>query len=153
STIANVCIAHGLRTFELDDPERFPDRRDIRGQPTNVRFLATVLRLGDLLDMSNDRACPVLLNAACPLPGDSLAHWTQYRRIHHRLTSPDRIEITAECETQDEHRVLQDWCQWIVDETKASRHLMSRSLRHRDWQIPFAEMEGPSASIVIRPAA
>jgi len=83
-TIADVCIAHGLRHFELDDPERFPDRRDIRGEPTNVRFLAIILRLGDLLDMSHDRACPVLLNAACPLPGDSLAHWTQYQRLTHR---------------------------------------------------------------------
>src|SRR3989304_917417 len=46
-TIADVCIAHGLRHRELDDPERFPDRRDVRGQPTNVRFLAIMLRLGD----------------------------------------------------------------------------------------------------------
>lgn len=133
-TIADVCVAHGLRTHELEDQERFPDRRDIRGNAVNVRLLAILLRLGDLLDMSVDRACPLLLNAACPLPADSLAHWTQYQRITHRLTAPDRIEITAECENQGEHRVL-DWCQWIVDEVRASRTLLARSKRHHEYHL------------------
>jgi molecular chaperone HtpG len=147
-TIADVCVAHGLRTHELEDNERFPDRRDIRGESVNVRLMAILLRLGDLLDMSADRACPLLLNAACPLPADSLAHWTQYQRITHRLTAPDRIEITAECETQNEHRVLQDWCQWIVDEVRAARTLLSRSKRHHQYELPVAEMEGWDKTIV-----
>jgi hypothetical protein len=151
-TIGDVCVAHGMPSAALDDSERFPSRRDVRGQAVNVRFVATILRLGDLLDMSCDRACPVLLNAACPLPSDSLAHWTQYQRIIHRLTAPDRVEIIAECETQDEHRVLQDWCQWIVDETKSAREAVARGLRHQEWQPPFAELEGSGASIVVRPA-
>ncbi|MDQ3818641.1 MAG: hypothetical protein M3362_13320, partial [Acidobacteriota bacterium] len=108
-TISDICVAHGLRTYELEDRERYPDRRDIQGYAVNVRLIAILLRLGDLLDMSYDRACPLLLNAANPLPADSYAHWTQYQRIVHRLTSPDKIEITAECQTQEEHRVLQDW--------------------------------------------
>jgi len=103
------------------------------------------------LDMSADRACPLLLNAACPLPADSLAHWTQYQRITHRLTAPDRIEITAECENQSEHRVLQDWCQWIVDEVRAARTLLSRSKRHHEYELPIAETEGNDKTIVIRP--
>jgi hypothetical protein len=151
-TIADVCVAHGLKTYELEDNERFPDRRDIRGNAVNVRLMAILLRLGDLLDMSADRACPLLLNAACPLPADSLAHWTQYQRITHRLTAPDRIEITAECENQNEHRVLQDWCQWIVDEVHAARTLLSRSKRHHDFELPIAENEGSGRTIVVRPA-
>lgn len=151
-TIASICVAHGLRTYELEDQERFPDRRDVRGQLVNVRLMAILLRLGDLLDMSADRACPILLNAACPLPPNSYAHWTQYQRITHRLTAPDRIEIRAECLTQEEHRVLQDWCQWIVDEVYSSRTLLFRSMRHHDYVLPFAQIEGPKKTIEIRPA-
>src|SRR5258705_1716889 len=150
-SIADVCIAHGLRTHELEDNERFPDRRDIRGDAVNVRLMAILLRLGDLLDMSADRACPLLLNAACPLPADSLAHWTQYQRITHRLTAPDRIEITAECQNQEEHRILQDWCQWIVNEVRGARTLLSRSRRHHTYELPVAEIEGTDKTIVIRP--
>lgn len=152
-TIADVCVAHGFRTHELEDNERFPDRRDIRGEAVNVRLMAILLRIGDLLDMSADRACPLLLNAACPLPADSLAHWTQYQRITHRLTAPDRIEIRAECRNQSEHRVLQDWCQWIVDEVHAARTLLSRSNRHHAYELPLAENEGNNKTIEVRPAA
>ncbi len=151
-TITDVCIAHGLPHHELEDQERYPDRRDIRGEAVNVRLMAILLRLADLLDMSSDRACPLLLNAACPLPPDSLAHWSQYQRITHRLTAPDKLEITAECETQDEHRVLQDWCQWIVDEIKNARALMARASRHGEWHPPHASLEGSESTIVIRPA-
>jgi molecular chaperone HtpG len=151
-TIADICVSHGLRHYELEDKEKFPEKRDIQGYSVNVRLLAILLRLGDLLDMSYDRACPMLMNAASPLPADSYAHWEQYDRITHRSTSPNRIEVTAECEKQEEHRVLQDWCQWIVDEVREARILMSRTELHSDWQPPEATIDAPGASIIVRPA-
>jgi len=151
-TIADVCVAHGLKQEELEDRERYPDRRDIRGYQVNVRFCAILLRLGDLLEMSADRACPLLLNAACPLPSESFAHWTQYQRIEHTLTAPDLIEIIAKCENQDEHRFLKDWCQWLVDEVRNAGILMSHASRHSDWQLPKASIDCPDATIRIIPA-
>ena len=150
-TIADICIAHGFAKKDLEDKERFPDQRDIRGEKVNVRFLATVFRLGDLLDMSCDRACPLLLNAGCPIPPDSYAHWTQYQQITHRNTSPREIEITALCRTQDEHRVLLDWCQWIVDEASNATILMAHARRHQGWVAPTAKLDGDTPSISIRP--
>ncbi|MDO8532808.1 MAG: hypothetical protein Q7T26_11730 [Dehalococcoidia bacterium] len=129
-TVSDVCVSHGLRREQLEDNERYPERRDVRGETANVRLMAILLRIGDLLDMSYDRACPLLLNAACPLPAESLAHWSQYQRITHRLTSHDRIDITAECHQQEEHRTLQDWCQWLVEEANNANVLMARATRH-----------------------
>lgn len=151
-TIADVCVAHGLKPHELDDREKYPEHRDVRNDPVNVKFVAIILRLGDLLDMSIDRACPLLLNAACPLSAESYAHWSQYQRITHRSTTPERIEITAECQTQDEHRFLQDWCQWIVDEVAHARVVMARTARHGTWQPPKVGLEAPDQTINIRPA-
>lgn len=151
-TIANVCIAHGLASHELADHDRFPDRRDIRGEKVNVRLMAILLRLGDLLDMSHDRACPLLLSAACPLPAESLAHWSQYQRITHRMTAPDRIEITARCDTQDEHRYLHDWCRWLAQEAREAEFTLKESKRHK-WEPPKVTLEEPNATISIAPAA
>jgi molecular chaperone HtpG len=151
-TIANICVGHGLTSHELEDNELFPDRCDVQGQKVNARFLAILLRIGDLLDMSFDRACPLLLNAASPLPAESLAHWTKYQRITHRLTAPDRIELRADCFTQEEHRFLQDWCQWLADEIQESRVIMSRVERHSDWSPPIVNLEGPDQTIAIRRA-
>ena len=151
-TVADVCKGHCLGHEELQDKDRYPERRDVRGDTVNVRFLAILLRLGDLLDMSVDRACPMLLSAASPLPADSLAHWTKYQRISHRLTAPDRVEIVAECHEQDEHRFLQDWCQWLVDEVNHAGVAMAQASRHRGWTPPRVTLTGADATIRIGPS-
>ena len=151
NTLINVCVAHGLEQTELLDQEKFPDRRDIRGETVNIRFLALLVRIGDLLDTSNDRACPLLLNTVCPIPADSLAQWTRYQRITHRLTAYDRIELTALCKNQEEHRFLQDWCNWLVEELKGAGTIMSRSSRHGDWKPPYASLDGETPTLIIKP--
>ncbi|HEV7771099.1 MAG TPA: ATP-binding protein [Solirubrobacterales bacterium] len=152
-TIVDVCVAHGLTSAELAMDERYPTRRDIRGSPVDVRFMAILLRLGDLLDLSHDRGCPLLLNAASPLPAGSIAHWQQYQRIVHRVTSPDRLELQAECETQEEHRLLRDWCQWIEDEARDAQLLMRGSDRHGGWQPPNARLADPDPTFTIKPSS
>ncbi len=151
-TIRNCCISHGLTQPELEDRQMYPDRCDIQGEKVNVRFLAILLRIGDLLDMSHNRACPLLLSAASPLPPESLAHWSKYQKITHRMTAPDKVEVRAECDTQDEHRFLQDWCQWLVQELREAGVAMSRATRHNNWVPPNASIEGPDRTIDIRPA-
>jgi hypothetical protein len=150
-TIADVCASHGLAQHELLDEDRYPERRNLRGDEVNVRFLSLLLRIGDLLDLRTDRACPLLLSAASPLPADSLAHWTQYQRIVHRLTAPDIIQLEAECRNQQEHSYLLDWCQWLVKELQGAAVLMARATRHHGWTPPHASLEQP-ATIDIRPA-
>lgn len=152
NTIADVCIAHGLSQIELENNEKYPEERDIQGDKVNVRFLAILLRLGDLLDMSHERACPLILNTASPLPTDSLPHWTQYNCITQRVTSPAKIEIIAKCNTQDEHRLLKDWCQWIVNEVNNSSVIMGRAIRHASWKAPVAKVNGTNPTIIITPS-
>lgn len=152
ATISAVCEAHGFDRFELQDDGRFPERRDIRGDKVNVRFMAILLRLGDLLDMDVDRACPLLLNAANPLPWDSLAHWTQYERLSHKMVAPDLIEIVAECMTQEEHRLLFDWCQWLVDEVREAAVVMPHAARHSEWRPPKVSLGTATSTIQVKPS-
>jgi molecular chaperone HtpG len=150
--IASVCVAHGLRQNELNDPVRFPDVSTIRNERVNVRLLAVLLRLGDLLDMSTDRACPLLLNAASPLPAGSMAHWTQYNCISLISVEHDKILLNAECKNQEEHRFLHDWCAWLVSELDQAQRLMARSRRHVGWLPPVATIDQTGSTINIQPA-
>jgi hypothetical protein len=150
-TIADVCIGHGLDQRSLDDSEAYPLERDVHREKVNVRLMAILFRLGDLLDIESDRACPLLLNAASPIPSLSRAHWTQYQRIRHRLTTPETIAIVAECVTQDEHRILTDWCNWIQSETEGATRLLQTSKYHSAWRPPRAVV-GDQGTIQIRPA-
>jgi molecular chaperone HtpG len=151
-TIAAVCESHGLSSNELDDSQKFPDRRTVRDELVNVRLMTLLLRIADLLDVSPERACPLVQSAAAPLPVESVAHWGQYKRFCHRLTAPDRIELEAECETADEHRLVRDWCQWIVDEVAGAHTLMAGAHRHAGWKPPIARMDGNSATITVKAA-
>jgi molecular chaperone HtpG len=146
-TIADVCIGHGLSHNELKDPSRYPEQRQLAGDHANVRWMAIMLRLGDLLDMRADRACPLLLNAAAPLPPESVVHWTQYQKLTHFLVAPKKIEIRAECDTREEYQVLRDWCQWIEEEAKNAALVMMHAERHSDWKPPEPKIDiGKSSS-------
>ncbi len=140
-TISDVCVAHGFDRKRLDDRNRFPLARQIRGENANVRLLAILLRLGDLLDLDSSRACPMLLSAANPLPAESTAQWSQYKRITQRYVSPEKIEISAACQSAEEHRVLRDWCQWIVDEVRDAPYLLAQSDPAKLWKPPRASMD------------
>lgn len=152
NTISDVCIGHGLDVAELEDHNRYPDRRTLRDELVNVRFVALLLRLGDLLDMSTERACPFVMSAAAPLPVDSIGHWSQYQRIVHRVVAPDRIELRAKCQTQDEHFLLLDWCTWLQSEVAFATAAMSRVSRHNGWVAPHVSIDGRDPTIVIEPA-
>ncbi len=155
SSISNVCVGHGLSRHALEDIDRYPEEVDLQGEKANVRMCAVLLRLGDLLDLRTARACPLLLNAACPLPVDSTSHWSQYSSILKRNTAPDQIQITAECRTPDEHRKLRDWCKWIEDEATNAARLMRNARRHSEWKPPVARIgtrTDQSATIRIGPA-
>lgn len=138
ATLTAICVGHGLSRAELSSQVSYPTRRDIFAEPVHVRLLTILLRLGDLLDTRYERACPLLRSNAFPLPSGSRVHWTQYQRITSRVTSPSMIEIRAECESADEHRLLRDWCGWLVDEVRDATGLLRGSDRHAAWKPPKA---------------
>lgn len=139
-TVTAICVGHGLNRAELASEVSYPTRRDLLGEPVNVRLLAVLLRLGDLLDMRFDRACPLLSSLASPLPKSSEVHWSQYGCITSRITSPSVISIRAECGNVDEYRLLRDWCTWLADEVRDAPKILAGGLRHPDWQPPKASI-------------
>jgi molecular chaperone HtpG len=109
NTIADIGVAHGLNEAELSDNTRFPERQSVLGHEVNVRFLARLLRIGDLLDMDTDRADPMTEKGIAPLPASAEPHWQQYSTKAHELIAPDSIQFRFECRDQETHRVLRDW--------------------------------------------
>lgn len=150
--LSAICSGHGLSRESLQDDMNYPLHTDVRSEPVNVRLMTIFLRLADLLDMRNARACPLLLPALEHLPEEGQVYWKQYERIRVHRTTPAEIRVMAECQTQDEHRLLRDWCQWLVDETRFASSLLDRQDRHGSWLPPTATIDGPSPTIVIQPS-
>jgi hypothetical protein len=162
NTIASICVGHGLADREIGDKDRFPEERDVFGEKVNVRFLARLLRIGDLLDLDTRRADPMSAKAVGPLPPDAVPHWRQYSTKQHENITPDAIEFRFECKDQDTHRILRDWFGWLEAEVRATAVGQLRARRHGDWIHPRCEVASqPSSSnsadsdqstIIIRPA-
>ena len=148
-TVVAICQGHGLNRQDLLDESIFPTRRTVFGEEVNVRLLAVLLRIGDLLDIRFQRACPLMSSIGSPLPRSSAAHWLQYQAINDKLISEDEIRIGAQCQNVDEHRLLRDWFQWLVDEIHDAPALLASSERHRTWRPPRIGMDGPGATIKI----
>jgi hypothetical protein len=135
-TISDLGVGHGVPGDELADTNRFPEERDVLGDKVNVRFLARLLRIGDLLDMDCRRADPMTAQAVAPLPMDAVPHWQQYSAKKHENISPKVIEFRFECRDQETHRILRDWFGWLVSEVRAAGLEQLHAARHDNWKAP-----------------
>ena len=150
-TISNVCKSHGLNNYQLDDRE-FPLNETIGRDQVNVRLLCLLLRVGDLLDLSNKRACPYVMEFIKPIPGESVAHWNLTKRIIHKSITPNSLEFTLECETIEEHRLAKNWFKWLDNEIGSIKKLIPKSCRHGTWNPPQIKTEGDNPTINVVPS-
>jgi len=90
------------------------------------RFVAFMLRLGDLLDLDNGRFCDVMTRAFGTLPISSQDHVGKHAAISHFSVSPERVEVTATCRTEGRsesgeessdpygaYEAVSSWLEWL----------------------------------------
>jgi hypothetical protein len=76
-----------------------------------------MLRLGDLLDLDDNRFCPIMQRiAGDDRPILSLAHEDKHRSIRNFRLNSDRIEIKAVCETVDGYVDQWRWLDYLKEE-------------------------------------
>jgi hypothetical protein len=114
--LGTICSHHG-RSFE--DTLRLPLQESGLGtDDAHPRFVACMLRLGDLLDLDNGRFCPVMVRSFGTLPASSMAHFEKHAAINHLRVSQTRIEVEAECESYESYEVTEQWLEWLRNELK-----------------------------------
>jgi hypothetical protein len=115
--LGRVCAHHG-RSF--DETMLLPEREAGLGtDEAHPRFVACMLRLGDLLDLDNGRFCPVMMKGFGALPSSSSAHFEKHAAIKHLEIGPTRVEVEAECESYEAYEVTEQWLTWLREELKS----------------------------------
>lgn len=115
--LGQICMLHGnnfnsiLNTLPLREV-------GIATDDCHPRFIACLLRLGDLLDLDDNRFCPVMLRVAGAPSSDSQAHMDKHASIRHFRLDQDRIEISAVCDNYESYEVTDQWFRWLEDEFK-----------------------------------
>lgn len=125
--IIDICETHG-QPFE--HIFRMNIRADgIVGDDFHPRFIAAMLRLGDLLDLDNGRFPRWLVTEIGRnqevIPRLSELHYKKHEAISHLLITPKRIEVCASCggneSGYDIAGLVQDWLQLLEQECKDLR--------------------------------
>lgn len=115
--IGEICKAHGQDfSFVMGLPK---EEDGIGREECHPRFIACLLRLGDLLDIDNNRFSEALLKTIKQMPADSMLHYEKHKAISHVNINRRCIEIEANCNSPKVAQVTQDWFDWISDEFKA----------------------------------
>lgn len=135
--IARIIEAHGLDSDRvLKDPGFNKDLivLDKRQEPINVRYLAFLLRLGDLLDTGEPRIPYLLWEYLSPLPPESEIHWKRVENLK-ILATPDQIEIFMGNFGDDEigERALQlakKWINYIKNDIENLRKLCEQPVNY-----------------------
>jgi hypothetical protein len=118
NTLGRICALHGANFSEITSDSVLPFREAGLGQEDcHPRFVACLLRLGDLLDLDNNRFCPVMQRiAGDDRPNLSKAHEDKHISIQHFRLDRDKIEVTAECETIPGYIETYKWFEWLKQE-------------------------------------
>lgn len=109
-----ICEMHGKS--HLDIMQMPHVATGLGNDLVHPRFIASMLRLGDLLDMDDNRFCPVMLEIAGELPVATHAHIDKHHAIRHLRIDASRIEAQAVCKTYDGYVETEKWFDYLRQE-------------------------------------
>lgn len=116
SLLGRICEIHGLGFAET---MKLPARESgFAMDEAHPRFVACMLRLGDLLDLDDGRFCPVLARAFGGLPPSSKAHEEKHHSIEEFLVDASEIRVVAECTSPEAFDATEQWLTWLRNELR-----------------------------------
>ncbi len=114
SILGKICSSH---TKNFKDVMGIPFYEDgVDTENAHPRFIACMLRLGDLLDIDNYRFSETQLKTLSFVPRNSLNHREKHLAVNHKCINNKYIEITATCKDVKVAKITQDWFNWIQEE-------------------------------------
>lgn len=119
--LGRICSMHGASFDALIGSGGLSFREaGMARDDCHPRFVACLLRLGDLLDLDDNRFCPVMQGiAGQDRPALSKAHEDKHAAIRHLRIDQERISVEAECQTVDGYLETFRWFSWLRAEMQA----------------------------------
>jgi len=112
--LGQICAMHGRdRASVLELPHV---ATGLGRDSIHPRYIACMLRLGDLLDLDDNRFCPVMLSVAGELPAKTHAHIDKHRGVRHLRIDPRRIEAHSVCDTYEGYIESENWFEYLRSE-------------------------------------
>jgi len=115
--LAEVALSHSYKFEKVMD--NFPYESNGCGtDKVHPRFVSSLLRLGDLLDLDNNRFNKYNEKLMGKLPKVSNIHKEKHEAITHFLVTSYKIEVSADCPNTKVYRELRRWLDMLEGEVK-----------------------------------
>jgi histidine kinase/DNA gyrase B/HSP90-like ATPase/HD domain-containing protein len=138
--LGKLCASHAGAAARLTNENGFRVDQAVGNVTVNLRFLALVLRLADILDFDRDRAPEPLLktiNLSSPV---SLVEWEKHRSVLGWEISDKRIRFTMTCEHPAYQKAAYEFMDAIDHELREAHRVASEFPRdtptHYRLQLP-----------------
>ena len=116
--LGEIAYAHGIDFYGVVDKLEY-ESNGFASDKMHPRFIAFLLRLGDLLDIDDKRFNPFTERVfSNTLPKISTTHKEKHASTKHFLVRPDKIEITVDCESDEVYRIAREWFDWLQKEVE-----------------------------------
>lgn len=113
--LANVAFLHG-ESFDQVMTCLYPKANGYKGDYIHPRFIACMIRLGDLLDFDSNRFNAYSIATIKEMPKTSLLHQQKHTSVKHMLISPNTIEAELDCLDEKVYRISRSWFDWLENE-------------------------------------
>lgn len=123
--LGEIAYAHGISFLQVLDNLDY-QANGFQSDKIHPRFIAYLLRLGDLLDVDDNRFDDFSLKQLAKVPVTSLEHKEKHASVKHLLISPDSIEARVDCKSEDVYRTARQWFDWLIDEVE---------LQSKEWAL------------------
>ena len=131
--LGQICWAHGLG-FEDYVMKTLPFRQTGMGtENCHPRFVACLLRLGDLFDIDDNRFCPVMARQVGNMPSFSETHKHKHQAIREFQLDNETVSITAVCSTEMAYIECRRWFDWIKEEIQNQMSQWKNIVPSRDF--------------------
>ncbi len=122
--VVEICEAHGKPFKDLMKLEHCAD--GVVADDFHPRFIAAMLRLGDLLDLDNGRFPRWFVSEISRdknlIPKLSSLHYRKHEAISHLLVTPKEIQVIASCYSDNEGyavaSIVSEWFDWLDEECR-----------------------------------
>ncbi len=116
NTLGEIAFLHGVEFYEIFKRLEF-ESNGISSDKINPRLIACLLRLGDLLDVDDSRFNN-FTQKVFTYPESSKRHVEKHASIKHILITPEAIEITSDCPSENVYRLARSWFDWLEEEVE-----------------------------------
>lgn len=131
--LADICKSHG-DNFEVLINSLPKAEAGMASEDCHPLYVACLLRMGDLLDIDDNRFCPIMMSmCGHNLPNLSKAHYDKHHSIKHFRLDAERIEIKCLCPTPESYEAAYDWFNWLQQE-------YHQQTQHWDQIVPCKEL-------------